>query len=242
MRILALIHEPPPCSGVFADVAAERGGEIEEWSLAWDTPPSRPIDEYDAVLLFGGTMHVDQERYHPWLREENLLVQRLLDQHVPVLGVCLGGQLIAKAAHADVSKAPEPEIGWFEVELTPEALDDPVFSRLPSRFHSYQWHHYRFALPAGAVPLVKSPVCLQGFRLGELAWGLQFHCEVTRQMVLDWTDAYDAIPGADRTGFDPDRMRADSELHIAAWNEIGREIGGRFLEVAERSAAKLSRL
>jgi GMP synthase-like glutamine amidotransferase len=241
MRILALIHEEPPCSGVFAEVAAERGSEIEEWSVAWDTPPPRPVDEYDAAMLFGGTMHVDQERYHPWLREENLLIQRFLDQHVPVLGVCLGGQLIAKAAHANVGKAPQPEIGWFPTELTPQAADDPVFGRLPGRFFSYQWHHYRFALPAGAVSLATTPVCLQAFRLGELAWGLQFHCEVTRTMVLSWTDAYDAMPDADRTGFDPDLMRADTDVHIAQWNEIGREICDRFLEVAERAAAAPAR-
>lgn len=242
MRILALIHEPGPCSGVFADVAAERGDTLEEWSLAWGTPPSRPLDEYDAVFAFGGVMNTHEERYHPWLVEENLLMQRFLDQGVPLLGICLGGQLIAKAAHAAVRKTPDPEIGWLPVELTEQAADDPIFGALPPRFMAYQWHRYRFDLPGGAVPLATSAVCLQAFRLGDLAWGLQFHCEVTRQMVLDWVAAFEALPDADRTGYDGDRMRADTPLHIERWNEIGRAISGRFLAVAERAGERLSRV
>src|ERR671934_225897 len=83
-------------------------------SCARRKPPVRPLDDYAAVLVFGGSMHADQDEHHPWLREETLLLQRLLDQHVPVLGVCLGAQLLARAAHAPVFPAAEPEIGWDE--------------------------------------------------------------------------------------------------------------------------------
>jgi GMP synthase-like glutamine amidotransferase len=180
-------------------------------------------------------MHTHEEHYHPWLREENLLIQRLLDQRVPFLGICLGGQLLAKASHTPVTKASEPEIGWFPVELTGEAARDPIFSGLPERFMAYQWHHYRFDLPGGAVPLARSAICLQAFRLGELAWGLQFHCEVTREMVFEWAAAFEAEPDADRSGYDGARMRAETPAHIGQWNEIGRELSGRFLAVAERA-------
>lgn len=237
MRILALIHEPGPCSGVFADVAAERGGTIEEWSLAWNAPPPRPIDEYDAVLAFGGIMNTHEEHYHPWLREETLLMQRLLDQGVPLLGICLGGQLVAKAAHAPVTRAPEPEVGWHPVQLLPEAADDPVLGGLPQRLMAYQWHHYCFDAPAGAVRLARSPVCLQAFRLGELAWGLQFHCEVTAEMVEQWIQACEAVEGYREPGFDPARMREETPLYIEEWNAVGREICGSFLTVAERTAS-----
>ena len=243
MYVLSLIHEEPPCSGVFAEAATERGDEIDEWSLAWGTPPPRPIDEYGAVMIFGGVMHVDQEHHHPWLREENMLIQRLLDQHVPVLGVCLGGQLVAKAAHGRVSAASEPEIGWHTVRLSPGAAGDPVLGAYPERFPALQWHYYRFELPGGAVPLAESEVCLQAFRLGELAWALQFHAETTSDDFLRWIDEYDAQPDVDRTGFDPDRMRADTERHIDRWNEQGRELASRFLAMARRTvSARLSRV
>jgi GMP synthase-like glutamine amidotransferase len=235
LKILALIHEQGPCSGVFADAVIERGGEVEEWSLAWGTPPPRPLDEYEAVLAFGGVMNTHEDQYHPWLREETMLMQRFLDQGVPLLGICLGGQLIARAAHTPVTRAPRPEIGWHPVELLQGALDDPVFARLPDRMMAYQWHHYHFDLPSGAVPLAQSDVCLQAFRLGEFAWGLQFHCEVTLDMVEQWTASCEALPDYDEPGFDPARMREESPRHIEEWNEIGREICGRFISVAART-------
>jgi len=235
MDILALTHEQGPQTGVFADSADEHGATIEEWSFAWGTPPPRPLDEYDAVFVFGGVMNTNEEQYHPWLREETMVIQRFLDQGVPLLGVCLGGQLVAKAAHANVTRAPESEVGWHPVELLPETADDPLFSRLPSRMMAYQWHHFSFDLPGGAVPLAQSDVCLQAFRLGERAWGLQFHCEVSAEMVELWTAACEALPDHEEPGFDPARVRAETPRHIDAWNEVGREISSRFLGVAAQA-------
>jgi len=237
MRVLALIHEQGPCSGVFVDTAEERGDTIEEWSLAWGTPPQRPLDEYDAVFAFGGVMNTHEEQHHPWLREENLLMQRFLDQGVPLLGICLGGQLIAKAAHAPVGPVQDPEIGWYDLELLPSTADDPVFAGLPHRLKALQWHYYGFQLPAGAVPLAKSPACLQAFRLGERAWGLQFHCEVTREMLESWIDA---VSGKPEPGDDVlARMRNGIDEHMEDWNAAGRAISARFLQIADRAAARV---
>src|SRR5205823_13074715 len=142
VNVLAVIHGSKARSGVFGEVVAARGHRLEEWSLAWERPAPRPIDDYGAILVFGGAMHADQDDRHPWLREENFFIQRLLDRHVPTLGVCLGSQLIAKAAHAPVYRASEPEIGWLPVELTDAASDDPLLGRLPQRFDAFQWHYY----------------------------------------------------------------------------------------------------
>jgi GMP synthase (glutamine-hydrolysing) len=237
VRILALTHEQGPQTGVFADSAEAHGATIEEWSFAWGTPPPRPLDEYDAVFAFGGVMNTHEEQYHPWLREETMVIQRFLDQGVPLLGICLGGQLVAKAAHAPVTRADAPEVGWHPIELLPEASDDPLFGRLPARVMAYQWHHYRFDLPGGAVPLAKSDVCLQAFRLGERAWGLQFHCEVDAEMVELWTSACEALPDHDEPGFDAARMRAETSVHLDEWNAVGREISSRFLGIAAKAKA-----
>lgn len=240
MLVLALIHEEGPCSGILADAVADHGGSLDEWSLAWGTPPPQPLDEYDAVIVFGGVMNTHEEEYHPWLREENMLMQRFLDQGVPLLGICLGGQLIAKAAHAAVTRAPEPEIGWVPIELLPAAEDDPLFSGLPRRVTSFQWHHYRFEAPGGAVPLATSPVALQAFRLGDVTWGLQFHCEVTAEMVERWVRTCEERPGYE-PDLDPDRVREDTPKYIERWNEIGRELGSRFMTVAKRARARRRR-
>jgi GMP synthase-like glutamine amidotransferase len=239
VQIIALVHETGPCTGVFAEVASERGDELEEWSVAWGTPPPKPLDEYDAVLAFGGVMQVHEERYHPWLREENMLIQRFLDQGVPFLGICLGGQLLAKAAHAPVTRAPQPEVGWFAVDLLPEAESDEIFGHLPPRLTALQWHYYRFDLPGGAIALAKSPACLQAFRLGDSAWGVQFHSEVTAEMLNAWIDA---ALGKDPAGDEAlEEMRAGIDRHIEEWNGVGREMCTRFLGVAERERARRMR-
>src|SRR5207248_1651768 len=183
VEVLAVIHGERVRAGVFGDVVRERGHRLDEWSLAWETPLPQPLDSYSAVLVFGGAMHADQDDRHPWLREENLFLQRLLMLHMPVLGVCLGAQLLAKAALAPVYRVERPEIGWFEVELTEDAADDPLLSRLPQRFEAFQWHFYTHDLPGGAVELAQSAACTQAFRLGDSAWGIQFHAEVTLPQV-----------------------------------------------------------
>src|ERR671922_551161 len=128
MDILAVIHGEKVRAGIFGDVVDERGHRLEEWSLAWGTPLPRPLDAYGAVLVFGGAMHADQDDHHPWLRDESFLLQRLLDLGTPVLGVCLGAQLLARASRAAVMPASQPEIGWDQVELPGGGPDDPVFS------------------------------------------------------------------------------------------------------------------
>jgi GMP synthase (glutamine-hydrolysing) len=218
VRVLSLIHQDDAPTGVFADAVREQGGELTEWNVTRAAPPAPPTS-YDAVFVFGGAMHVDQEEKHPWLRDEDGLIKELLARKVPLFGVCLGSQLIAKAAGGRVGPARSEEIGWHEVETTPEAAADPLFAGLPGRFQAFQWHSYAFELPPGGVPLARNPVGLQAYRLGERVWGIQFHAEVTREIVQSWA-------ASDGTGrrFDLAPMRE--------WNRIGRELAARFLGVA----------
>jgi GMP synthase (glutamine-hydrolysing) len=225
MDVLAVIHGEKVRAGVFGDAVAARGHRLDEWSLAWGTSLPRPLDAYGAVLVFGGAMHADQEGHHPWLREENLFLQRLLDIRKPVLGICLGAQLLAKAAHARVGPAREPEIGWFPVELTEEAADDPVLGGLPQRFDAFQWHYYEHSIPAGGVELARSEVCSQAFRLGDSAWGVQFHPEVTLEQVEGWLEEDEPVPPG---------LRDETRERIAGWNQLGKRLCDAFVDVAER--------
>jgi GMP synthase (glutamine-hydrolysing) len=232
VRVLSITHQPDAASGVFGDAVRERGHELDEWLISTDPEPPAPVESYDAVLVFGGAMHVDQEERHGWLREENALLQRFLADGVPTFGVCLGGQLVAKALGAPVRRMPSPEIGWFDVDLTPEAADDPVFAGLPERFSAFQWHSYCFELPEDGLALARNARCLQGFRVGR-AWGIQFHPEVTPEDLAEWLRTAD--PEEDGP-LDIDALRAESEQRIEAWNELGRELCGRFLAVAEATS------
>lgn len=226
MHVLGLIHGEAVRAGVFADAIADRRHELEEWSLAWRTPIPRPVDDYGAVIIFGGAMHADQDDHHPWLSEENLFLQRLFDLGTPMLGVCLGAQLLAKASHAPVFPVTEPEIGWHEVELTDEAAGDPVLGGLPQRFDAFQWHYYGHGLPAGADQLARNDVCTQAFRLGERVWGVQFHPEVTLAQVEQWI-------GEEPEATPISRQLDETRERIEGWNELGRGLCGAFVEAAE---------
>jgi GMP synthase (glutamine-hydrolysing) len=228
VNLLSLVHGEDARTELFGPVAAEAGHRLAEWSFGWASPPPQPLEAYDAVLVFGGSMHVDQDDAYPWLRVELKWLRELLERPVPTLGICLGSQLLAQAAGAWVGPVAKPEIGWHEVELTEAAADDPVLSVLPSRFEAFQWHHYGHELPAGAVGLAHSPASLQGFRLGESWWGVQFHPEVTELQLERWIDDESDPPP------NPAGLRAETRERIGGWNELGRRLCRSFLAAAER--------
>jgi GMP synthase-like glutamine amidotransferase len=235
---LAIVHQNDTGPGVFAETIRERGGLLDEWALPGRAaPPADPLG-YDAVLTLGGGMNVDQGDRHPWLAEERTLLRELIERRVPLLGLCLGGQLVAEAAGAAARRAAHPEIGWYELELTAQGRDDPLFGALAQRFEVFEWHSYEFPLPPGAVPLARNELCLQAFRLGEEAWGLQFHPEVTKAIVNGWIDDYRVDEDAVRLDLDWEALREESERKIAAFNRLGRNLCERWLElVAARTGS-----
>jgi GMP synthase (glutamine-hydrolysing) len=231
MRVLSVVHHRNAAAGVFREPARVAGHELVEW-VPHEGPPPSP-DSLDAAIVFGAEAQVDQEEMLPWLQHEKELVRRLLQRDVPMLGVCFGSQVLAEAAGAVVRPAERPEIGWNEVELTPEGLSDPVLGFLPERFEAFGYHHYEWLLPPGGIALARSAAGLQAFRLGEGPfWGIQFHPEVTLEDLSSWLDNWQTDPGAVATGLDPEAIRAESAEKIAGWNDVGRGISARFLAAA----------
>ncbi|HKH13147.1 MAG TPA: type 1 glutamine amidotransferase [Solirubrobacterales bacterium] len=228
MRALAIVHQPDAGPGVFAEALRSRGVELDQWLIPDGPPPAEPSG-YDAVLTFGGAMHADQEADHPWLQGEKSLLAELIDRRVPLLGMCLGSQLVAEAAGTAARRASAPEIGWHEVELTPAADHDPLLAGLPRRFEAFQWHSYETPLPPGATALARSPVCLQAYRLEGPVWGIQFHAEVSAEDAEHWIDDYRSDPDAVRVGLDADSLRQRTRAAIADWNRLGRALCERFL-------------
>jgi GMP synthase-like glutamine amidotransferase len=231
MHALAIVHQADAGPGVFTDAIAEAGWDLETWS-----PPSQPqtpdATSYDAVLTFGGAMHPDQDDEHPWLATERELLEGLIERGVPLLGVCLGSELVAQAAGGNSARLPDPEIGWFDVELTEAGTDDPLLAALTPRFEAFQWHSYSSVPPDTAVELARSGAGLAAFRVGERAWGIQFHAEVTAADLEHWIRDYRTDPDAVRIGIDPDALLAETRTKIAASNDLGAKICAGFLEVA----------
>jgi GMP synthase (glutamine-hydrolysing) len=231
MRILSMIHGPLARAELFADVILAEGHELEEWSLIDADGPPRPIERYDAVICLGGHMNVDQEQRHPWLRQEDEVIRGLVARGVPYFGICLGGQLLAKAAGARVGPSPEPERGFTRMALSETAADDPVFGELPGELDVFNLHGYAFEVPAGAVELARSRVCSQAFRVGDRAWGVQFHPEVRLEQVEAWFAQEET---------EPDRERVLGELaaRIEEWQRVGRMLCMSFLDAASRCAPR----
>jgi GMP synthase-like glutamine amidotransferase len=230
MNVLSLVHGQDAGPELFGPLVAEAGHRRDDWSFEWGTPPPQPLEAYDAVLVLGGFMHPDQDDAYPWLRDETDLLRGLVEERIPTLGICLGSELLARAAGAWVGRLPVPAIGWGEVELTEAGATDPVFSALPDRFEGLLWHHYAHDVPEGAVALAHSATSLQAFRLGDTCWGVQFHPEVTEPQLERWiADPSDPPP-------DPGRLLAETRERIGGWNELGRRLCRSFLAAAEQLA------
>jgi GMP synthase (glutamine-hydrolysing) len=237
MRVLTIINEADAGPGVFLDALAESGATVDTWvpPEQADAPASASAGAYDAILAFGGSAHPDQHCEHPWLTTEKRFLAEALRERVPMLGVCLGAELIAAAEGAGVRRIPRPEIGWYDVRLTSAGLADPVLGTVGRSFSALEWHSYEAVLPARATVLARSDSSLQAFRIGGHAWGIQFHAEVTAADFQHWLDTYTSFDeDAIQDRIDADAIAAATGERIEAWNAIGRGICERFLQVAAR--------
>jgi GMP synthase-like glutamine amidotransferase len=188
MRVVVFQHLACEHPGIWREFLREDGADVATVELdQGDAIPS--LAEADALLVFGGPMNVDEHARFPWLAPETAAIRQAALGGLPVFGVCLGAQLLARALGAPVTRNPVPEVGLLEVDLTDAGTSDPLFAGWPRRAPVVQWHSDTFALPAGATLLATSPACRnQAFRYGECAYGLQFHPEVTADMVSEWAD------------------------------------------------------
>jgi GMP synthase (glutamine-hydrolysing) len=232
VKVLAITHEEHAGPGVFGEAIREGGHALEEWMVPTNPePPGDPLG-YDGVLVLGGAMNVDEGDAHAWLGTEKGIVGRLIERGVPLLGLCLGGQMVASGAGAVPRRAPRPEIGWHTVELTEAGTEDPLLGPLAPGFEAFQWHSYEFPLPPGAVALARSEVCLQAARIGATAWAMQFHPEVTKADALHWTANFESDADAVRIGVDPNALTLAIEAKMAAFNDLGRGLCRGWLDVA----------
>ena len=140
-----------------------------------------------SLIVLGGAMGANDDLRHPFLTGVKQLIRRVVGADIPYLGICLGGQLLAATLGAQVASQRWEEIGTAQVALTAAGSTDPLFAGISERFATFQWHHDSFDLPEGATLLASSTRCpSQAFRVGRCAWGLQFHPEVTGEIIRDW--------------------------------------------------------
>ena len=230
MRVLSVTHGPSVPGGIFDEAVEVAGHTLEAWPVPEGRTPDR-AESYDAVMVFGGSMHPDQDDRFHWLANEEEFLADVLAAGIPVFGVCLGAQMLARAAGAGVRPASAPEIGWLDVSLTRAGATDAVLGTLPPTATVFQWHHYTFDLPENGVELARSEICTQAYRLADRpAWGIQFHAEVTLPMVTAWTEE-----DPDELPMPAFELQARSAEVMAASNTQGRALAEAFLHEAAAS-------
>ena len=233
-RALHIQNESTDPAGLFVDALEQQGFTVDTLHpYAGDELPAS-LDGIDALVAGGGLVDTHQAGEHPWLAQEIELVREALERRTPYMGLCLGAQVLTEAAGGAVYRCEPHEIGWHEVELTPAAEGDALFDGLPPRFQAMQWHYYACRPSNGAVELMTNPVSLQALRVGDAAWGTQFHIEVTRPVLLTWLD----MGGDDlaANGYPRDRFLESLDQHLATHQQVGRTLAERFARFATRPA------
>ena len=186
-KILVCQHVAYEILGTLNPLLKENGYRIRYVNFGRFPELKPSLEGYDGLLLLGGPMNTDQDDRYPHLNQERKMIEEAMKKDLPVLGICLGAQLIAQTLGARVGRNREKEIGWHDLTLTEEGKADPVFKHFDSPEKIFQWHGDAFEIPRGALHLAHSPLCEnQAFRYGEKAYGFQFHMEVDEPMIERW--------------------------------------------------------
>ncbi len=228
MRVLVFRHVPFEGLGLI-ETALHAGGVDFDYCDLYRPGASMPDSAgYDGLIFMGGPMSVSDDL--PFIAAEMRLIERAAAAGVPILGVCLGSQMIAKALGGRVYRNAKKEIGWYDIHITDAGQRDPLFRDLSSVERVFHWHGDTFDLPSGAERLAFSELTYnQAYRIGRSIYGLQFHLEVTPEMIVNWTKE-------DESCGDLRELRAplDPWLNQARCRECALSVFGRWVELLPR--------
>lgn len=213
-EFLVLQHIECEDLGTIADAISRRGISYQYVRLFDGEPVPEDIERYSGLIILGGPMNVYEEDKYPYLKDEDKLIKKVINRGLPVLGICLGGQLIAKASNVIVRKGARKEIGWYELNLTSSGKKDTIFKNFPEKLTVFQWHGDTFDIPSDATHIASSELFPnQAFRIGNKVYGLQFHLEVTEKMIRQWIAEYqDELSSLNYR--DPERIITDIPKYI----------------------------
>src|SRR5438552_14003031 len=234
-EVLVFQHDPFEDLGFFAEVLEKQGADYRVIRLFHGEMPAEEWENVTALIILGGPMSVDEEESFPFLRWEKRIIRAAIDEAVPILGICLGAQLIASTLGTQVFHGPVKEIGWSPISITPHGQVDSLLGYLPESATVFQWHSDGFELPAGAIRLASSVNYEnQAFRLGRNIYGLQFHLEVTPRMVARWVDER-SKDLAQALYILPDKILADTQSYAPALKYYGERFLSEFIRRVARS-------
>lgn len=230
-EVLIFKHVPFEGPGTFQDALKGRGIRYREANLYEGDIPKN-LDGCRGLIIMGGPMNVYEEKEYPFLKDEDRLIKAALSKKLPMIGVCLGAQLMAKAAGAKVTKGEKKEIGWYPLYLTEEAMTDPVFRGLPKEIEVFQWHGDTFDIPRGALRLASSELFpSQAFRIGDNAYAFQFHIEVTERIIKEWAGLNEEELTSVKDYIDSKKVLAESKEKAEGLEKLAKTIYKGLLKI-----------
>ncbi len=234
MKVLVLQHVPYEILGTLDPLLRQAGYRIRYVNFG-RSPEAKPdVDKYQGLIILGGPMNVDMRDRYPHLDTEIRIIRRAVERNIPILGICLGAQLIAKALGANVYQNPIKEIGWYNITLTAEGKNDPLLRHFEDTKRIFAWHGDTFELPKGATHLAHGETCKnQAFRIGDNIYGFQFHLEVDGPLVDRWlnTPVYQKEIAATEGRICPDNVREETTRHIGEQMDLSEQVFGEFLNL-----------
>jgi len=231
-KVMVFQHVPAEPLGTLDPMLRNRGHRIRYVNFHRDPEAQPDISRYDALIVLGGPQMPDQGDCYPHLNVEMRCIEEALKREIPVLGICLGAQLLAYTLGGGVRAMDEWEIGWYDLEPTAQSMADPLFCALVEPHPVFQWHGYTFELPEGAVHLAYSQTCKnQAFRYGHNAYGLQCHLELDERLINRWLSLPEYLEDLEANGRRGDATTIQQQTHelIGQSADLSSKIFGQFL-------------
>lgn len=199
------------------------------------TPDEHPsIQKYNGLIILGGHMGVYEADHYKHIKVEMMVIEEALKKNIPILGICLGAQLLAHVLGSEVRKNKEKEIGWYDINLTEEGIKDPLFSHFNSTEKIFQLHGDTFDIPKSAVHLASSKAChSQAFRYGEKAYGLQFHLEADAPMIERWLNnpRNQEEMFSTHDNFSMEKIKSETDNHINHSMDLSNHFFEKFISL-----------
>jgi GMP synthase (glutamine-hydrolysing) len=228
-EVLIFQHDPLEGPGVFAEILDKQKTKFRIVRLFQGEMPNDDWERISALLILGGAMKTGDEERYPFLRWEKTIIRAAIQDEIPILGICLGAQLIAAARGSNVYSGPVKEFGWHPVSITAHGQLDSLLGYLPERPIVFHWRAEGFDLPAGALRLASTFYYKnQAFRIGKTVYGLQFHLEVTPQMIARWIEERSNELAEVPYTF-PDKLVADTQTYFPALKYYAERVLAEFL-------------